>query len=126
MSSAATEGDWRRYLKISHNAHAVSSIAINCSMRPSPSVSATYQKASAGEFPKGQPTKKGKISVAKIAAKVGNVGQTRALFFQAFSHNPIKISVVIACAMAHRANRIAFALVRDQTPYDPSRWTQED
>ena len=30
---------------------------------------------------------------------------------------------VIACAMAHRANRIAFALVRDQTGYDPARWT---
>lgn len=29
---------------------------------------------------------------------------------------------VIACAMAHRANRIAFALVRDQATYDPSRW----
>ena len=26
---------------------------------------------------------------------------------------------VIACAMAHRANRIAYALVRDQTGYDP-------
>jgi transposase len=30
---------------------------------------------------------------------------------------------VIACAMAHRANRIAFAMVRDQTVYDPARWT---
>jgi transposase len=30
---------------------------------------------------------------------------------------------VITCAMAHRANRIAFALVRDQVPYDPTRWT---
>lgn len=30
---------------------------------------------------------------------------------------------VIACAMAHRANRIAFALVRNQAVYDPSRWT---
>ena len=30
---------------------------------------------------------------------------------------------VIACAMANRANRIAFALVRDQTSYDPSRWS---
>lgn len=29
---------------------------------------------------------------------------------------------VIACAMANRANRIAFALVRDQAPYDPARW----
>jgi transposase len=33
---------------------------------------------------------------------------------------------VIACAMAHRANRIAFALVRDQSPYDPNRWTRPD
>jgi transposase len=32
---------------------------------------------------------------------------------------------VIACAMAHRANRIAFALVRDQAPYDPAKWTKE-
>jgi transposase len=29
---------------------------------------------------------------------------------------------VIACALAHRANRIAFALVRDQANYDPIRW----
>jgi transposase len=32
---------------------------------------------------------------------------------------------VIACAMAHRANRIAFALTRDQSIHDPSRWTRE-
>jgi transposase len=30
---------------------------------------------------------------------------------------------VIACALAHRANRIAHALVRDHTVYDPARWT---
>ena len=29
---------------------------------------------------------------------------------------------VICCAMAHRANKIAYALVRDQTGYDPARW----
>jgi transposase len=33
---------------------------------------------------------------------------------------------VIACAMAHRANRIAYALVRDQGSYDPARWNRED
>ena len=33
---------------------------------------------------------------------------------------------VIACAMANRANRIAFALVRDQTPSDPTRWTRKE
>lgn len=29
---------------------------------------------------------------------------------------------IIACAMANRANRIAFAMVRHQRPYDPTRW----
>jgi len=29
---------------------------------------------------------------------------------------------IIGCALAHRANRIAYALVRDQTSYDPGRW----
>ena len=35
---------------------------------------------------------------------------------------------MISCAMANRANRIAFALVRDQASLNPSRWTpkQED
>jgi transposase len=32
---------------------------------------------------------------------------------------------VITCAMAHRANRIAFALVRDQTTYHPTHWTHQ-
>jgi transposase len=30
---------------------------------------------------------------------------------------------IIGCALAHRATRIAYALVRDQTSYDPSRWS---
>jgi transposase len=29
---------------------------------------------------------------------------------------------IIACALAHRANKIAYALVRDQADYDPGRW----
>jgi transposase len=29
---------------------------------------------------------------------------------------------VIACAMARRANKIAYPMVRDQTSYDPARW----
>lgn len=36
-----------------------------------------------------------------------------------------KRGAVIACALAHRANRIAYALVRDQRPYDASRWLSE-
>jgi transposase len=33
---------------------------------------------------------------------------------------------IIACALANRANRIAFALVRDQVDYDPAKWTVEE
>jgi transposase len=33
-----------------------------------------------------------------------------------------KASGIIACALGHRANRVAFALVRDQVPFDPERW----
>ncbi len=33
-----------------------------------------------------------------------------------------KASGIIACALGHRANRVAFALVRDQVPFDPGRW----
>ena len=29
---------------------------------------------------------------------------------------------IICCALAHRANKIAYALVRDQAGYDPARW----
>jgi transposase len=29
---------------------------------------------------------------------------------------------VIGCALAHRANRIAYAMVRDHADYDPARW----
>jgi len=29
---------------------------------------------------------------------------------------------VVACALGHRANRVAFALVRDQVAFDPARW----
>lgn len=29
---------------------------------------------------------------------------------------------IIACAMAHRANKIAHAMVRDQQPWEPARW----
>ena len=33
-----------------------------------------------------------------------------------------KPGAVVVIAMAHRANRIAFAMVRDQQPWDGSRW----
>lgn len=29
---------------------------------------------------------------------------------------------VVKCALGHRANRVAFAMMRDQQPFDPARW----
>ena len=29
---------------------------------------------------------------------------------------------VILCALGHRANRLAFAMMRDQVEFDPARW----
>ncbi len=34
-----------------------------------------------------------------------------------------KRGAVIACALAYRANKVAFAMVRDQSVYDPTRWS---
>lgn len=34
-----------------------------------------------------------------------------------------KRGALIARALAYRANKIAFAMVRDQTVYDPTRWS---
>jgi transposase len=33
-----------------------------------------------------------------------------------------KTGGVIQCAVGQRANRLAFAMMRDQTPFDPFRW----
>jgi transposase len=36
-----------------------------------------------------------------------------------------KPGAIITCAMGRRANKIAHAMVRDQQPYDPTRWTAQ-
>lgn len=37
-----------------------------------------------------------------------------------------KAGGIITCALAHRANRIAFALIRDQSNYDPAEWAEKE
>ncbi|MDQ3707840.1 MAG: IS110 family transposase [Actinomycetota bacterium] len=37
-----------------------------------------------------------------------------------------KPGAIIACALARRANKIAFAMVRDQTVYDPTCWSAKE
>jgi transposase len=33
---------------------------------------------------------------------------------------------VVLCALGHRANRVAFVMMRDQVPFDPKRWGDAD
>jgi transposase len=33
---------------------------------------------------------------------------------------------VVMCALGHRANRVAFVMIRDQVPFDPDRWGDAD
>jgi len=37
-----------------------------------------------------------------------------------------KPGAIITCALGRRANKIAFAMVRDQTLYDPACWTEQE
>lgn len=37
-----------------------------------------------------------------------------------------KAGGIIGTALARRANKIAFAMVRDQTQYDPAAWQQQE
>lgn len=57
------------------------------------------------------------LGVGGVAVRAGRQGYADRLRARG------KRGGVIACALAHRANRIAFAMVRDQAAYDPSRWS---
>jgi transposase len=83
----------------------------------------TYE--SAGTRHDGQICREGSVELRGALLDLGmglwlceQTGQRRAHALKARG----KPAGIIACAMARRANKIAFAMVRDQTPYDPSRW----
>lgn len=37
---------------------------------------------------------------------------------------PVDVGKSSAVAVGHRAHRLAFAMLRDQQPYDPARWAE--
>lgn len=66
----------------------------------------------------------GVVRVSNYAAALGDPNRWPAA--KAYAHGLKgrgKRGGVIACALAHRANRIAHALVRDHAVYDPARWS---
>jgi len=87
------------------------------------------QYESAGKRRDGRISREGSVILRRALADLG-IGlwltEPAAKAYAAGMRARGKKGGVIACALAHRANRIAYALVRDQGTYDTTRWTRED
>jgi transposase len=83
------------------------------------------QYESAGRRRDGAISREGSVTLRRALIDLG-VGLWRcdapARAYAAALRSRGKHGGIIACALAHRAGRIAFALTRDQAPYDPARW----
>ena len=55
----------------------------------------------------GQALRQGHVDFARYATELMSRGKPKG---------------VVACALGQRANRVAFAMMRDQRPFDPARW----
>lgn len=86
------------------------------------------QYESAGKRRDGAITREGSVELRRALIDLGIglwLNDPAAKVYAAGLRARGKKGGVIACALANRANRIAYALVRDQRPYDPTRWPQE-
>lgn len=81
--------------------------------------------ASAGRRRDGQISREGSVPLRRALLELGiglwHCDPTARSYAQQLRTRG-KPGGVIACALANRANRIAFAMVRDQAAYDPDRW----
>ncbi len=83
------------------------------------------QYESAGKRRDGTISREGSVELRRALIDLGNglwLNDTASRGYAAELKARGKPGKVIACALANRANRIAFALVRDQACYDPARW----
>jgi len=87
------------------------------------------QYESAGKRRDGAISREGRVSLRRALVGLGlglwgsdPAAQTYAATLRARG----KKGDIIVCAMAHRANKIAFAMTRDHSAYDPTRWTPKD
>lgn len=87
------------------------------------------QYESAGKRRDGRISREGSVALRRALVDLGIglwLNEAAAKDYAAALRARGKKGGVIVCALAHRANRIAFALVRDQRPYDQNRWLHED
>jgi transposase len=87
------------------------------------------QYESAGKRRDGRISREGSVALRRALIDLGIglwLNDPAAKDYAAALRTRGKKGGVIACALAHRANRIAFALVRDQHPYEPNHWPHQD
>jgi transposase len=83
------------------------------------------QYESAGKRRDGRISREGSVALRRALIDLGLglwLTEPCAKAYAAELKSRGKPSGIIGCALAHRATRIAYALVRDQTTYNPSRW----
>ena len=84
------------------------------------------QYESAGKRRDGKISREGSVALRRALIDLG-IGlwltEPAAKSYAAELKSRGKHGGIIGCALAHRATRIAYALVRDHVSYDPSRWT---
>lgn len=84
------------------------------------------QYESAGRRRDGAISREGSVALRRALIDLGvglRLTEPAAKAYAAGLKSRGKPGGIIGCALAHRATRIAFALVRDHAGYDPSRWT---
>lgn len=82
--------------------------------------------ASAGKRRDGGITREGSVHLRRALIELGIGLWQRDPGSRDYAHalrQRGKPGGIIACALAHRANKIAYAMVRDQNPFDPTRWS---
>jgi transposase len=83
------------------------------------------QYESAGKRRDGTISREGSVALRRALIDLGLglwLTEPRAKAYAAELKSRGKPGGIIGCALAHRATRIAHALVRDHASYDPSRW----
>jgi transposase len=83
------------------------------------------QYESAGKRRDGRISREGSVALRRALIDLGLglwLTETSARAYAAELKSRGKPGGIIGCALAHRATRIAYALVRDHTTYNPSRW----
>jgi transposase len=84
------------------------------------------QYESAGKRRDGKISREGSVALRRALIDLGMglwLSEPAAKAYAAELKSRGKHGGIIACALAHRATRIAYALVRHHTTYDRARWT---